>query len=185
MDEDSVGTHERSWTADKELILTNLLDNIKKLQNIHRVKYISLKQYLTYFRVPLIILSSMNSVFSVGLTLFISQKDTSVINCIFSLVCAIISAIELFLQVQRSMELELTSYHQYKMLAIKISSTLKLERTNREIEGTSFLNQVIDEYKNIVQNSIVNNDDVEDRLFDYVPPTRNILFSSPKTKIEV
>jgi hypothetical protein len=83
------------------------------------------------------------------------------------------------------MELELTSYHQYKMLAIKISSTLKLERTNREIEGTSFLNQVIDEYKNIVQNSIVNNDDVEDRLFDYVPPTRNILFSSPKTKIEV
>ena len=167
MEENSITSKEETWSNDIETILYNILDNIKILQKLHKDKYLKLKGYLMIFRLPLIILSSLNSVFSVGLSIFLSQSNTSVINCLLSLICAVISAVELFLQISKNMEVELSSYHQYKLLAIKISHTLKLDSRNREMEGSHFLNEVISEYKNIFENSLVNDSEIDGRLFKY------------------
>jgi hypothetical protein len=163
-DESSLGTKEASWSSDIEQVCQDLLFNIKQMQTTHKNNFLTLQKYLMYFRLPIIIISSTNSVFSVGLTIFISQQTTSVINCLLSLAAACISAIELFLGIQKQMDNELTSYHQLKLLSIRISHQLKLEPSNRETNGTIFLNSIMAEYTQFIENSLVNSHEIEDRL---------------------
>ena len=93
-----------SWSTDIETILSNLLENVNELQREHKAKYIALQSQLIYFRVPLIILSSVNSVFSVGLSAYVEQQAVSTINCLISLTCACISSVELFLNIHKNMD---------------------------------------------------------------------------------
>ena len=160
-------TKVESWSDDVSALCFNVLDNVKTLMSIHKNKYLSLKYYLSFFKLPLIIISSANSVFSVGLTLFMDQQNVSVINCFLSLICGIITAIELYLGIQKQMEVELGTYHQLNLLAIKISHQMKLEARNRTVEGHLFLNEIIADYKNIFETSLVNDLEIDNKLFKY------------------
>jgi len=152
------------WSTDIEQILHDIRSNSEILALHHKRSYLLLQSQLVYFRVPLIVLSALNSVFSVGLAVYIDQATVSTVNCLMSLVCAIISSVELFLQIQKKLELELTSYHGYYLLGTKISATLKLARHHREIEGISFLNTTISEYTNLFEQSCVNRVDIDDKV---------------------
>jgi len=154
-DSASENTAEESWTDDIELILKNINNNADYLQEEHRKKYLYLKCQLYYYRIPIIIFSSINSVFSVGLTFYIPQATTSAVNCLISLLCACISAVELFVGVNKSLDTSLSSYHGYKLLTIKISSCLKLARPNRELRGLPFLKDVVNDYNNLLEQSLV------------------------------
>jgi len=154
-DTKSEDSAEESWTHDIEDVLKNINYNADYLQEEHRVLYLRLKCMLYYYRIPIIIFSSLNSVFSVGLSIYIPQQTTSVINCLISLLCACISAIELFLGVNKSLDCSLASYHGYKLLSIRISSCLKLSSYNRELRGPAFLKEILSEYNNLLQQSIV------------------------------
>jgi hypothetical protein len=164
MDEKSEDSTELSWTQDIETVLRNINDNSDRLQEQHRRLYLNYSNQLYYYRVPIIILSSINSVFSVGLVQYVPQTTTSVINCLISLGCACISAIELFVGVNKSIETSLMTYHGYKLLSIKISTCLKLSRNNRELEGVPFLKEVIGEYNKLLEQSIVITDYLDDVL---------------------
>ena len=59
---------------------------------------------LKYFKIPVIILSSINSVIAIGLSTFIIQTLVSVITCIISLISAMLGSIELYLGIQKTME---------------------------------------------------------------------------------
>ena len=166
-DNESIDSKVESWSDDVNLLCFNLLDNTKILMNIHKNKYLNLKYYLSFFKLPLIIISSANSVFSVGLTLFMNQQNVSVINCFLSLICGIITAIELYLGIQKALEVELATYHQLNLLAIKISHQMKLDSKNRSTEGQLFLNEIISEYKNIFESSLVNDLEIDNKLFKY------------------
>jgi hypothetical protein len=165
----SEDTRADTWTEDINKLCFNILDNTKNLMEIHKEKYLKLKYNLSFFKVPIIVLSSINSVFSVGLSMYIPQQTVSITNCFISLICGIISAIELYLGIQKQMENELSSYHQLKILAIKISHQMKLNPKNRSTEGTLFLNDIMAEYKNIFESSLVNNEFniIDDKLFKY------------------
>jgi hypothetical protein len=154
-DDQSSGTIDH-WSTDIETVLHDIRSNSEILALHHKRSYLVLQSQLVYFRVPLIILSALNSVFSVGLSVYIAQPTVSTVNCLMSLICACISSVELFLQIQKKLELELTSYHGYYLLGTKISATLKLAREHREIEGISFLNTTISEYNNLFEQSCVN-----------------------------
>ncbi len=156
MDENkSIDSTEASWTTDIEEVLCNINVNSDYLQEEHRKMYLYLKCQLYYYRIPIIIFSSVNSVLSVGLSNYISQETTSVVNCIISLLCACISAIELFIGINKGMETSLAAYHGYKLLTVKISTCLKLSRNNRELEGVPFLKEVISDYNNLFEQSVV------------------------------
>lgn len=156
MDENSAdSTTELSWTKDIETILNHINKNADYLQEEHRKLYLSLKNQLYYYRIPIIIFSSINSVFSVGLTTYVPQTTTSVINCLISLGCACVSAIELFIGINKSMETSLVAYHGYKLLTVKISTCLKLSRANRELEGVPFLKEIVNEYNKLLEQSLV------------------------------
>ena len=160
---ESVSSTTESWSSDIETILSNVLSNCNLLLIEHK-----------YFKIPLIILASLNSVFSVGLNNFINQDIVSVITCLISLICACISSIELFLQLHQSTETSLIAYQGYEILSRKISSTLKLERKNRESHGLPFLTSILNEYNKLFETSLVLKINIPDKLISY-KPTENIL----------
>jgi len=184
-DNDSITSKEETWTDDINKLCFNLLDDIKALLEIHKNKYLYLDYYLSFFRIPLIIISSFNSVFSVGGTIYMNQQQVTVINSILSLVAGIISAVELYMQLNKKMEVELASFHSLKNLAIRISHQMKLNPNNRESDGTVFLNHIISEYKNIVEISLVNNISIGDKLFNYneIQPTKGRLLEMIKNPL--
>ena len=163
-DSNSTATTSDPWSTDIEEILEDIRANSEVLAKHHKDSYIKLHSQLVYFRVPLIIIAALNSVFSVGLNAYLVQSTVSTINCLMSLICACISSVELFLQIQKKMELELTSYHGYYLLGARISATVKLSRGNREVEGLVFLNNTVNDYNNLFENSCVNNNDIDDKL---------------------
>jgi hypothetical protein len=181
MDENiSVDSTEVSWTDDIEEVLRNVNENSDYLQEEHRRQYLYLKCQLYYYRIPIILFSSVNSVFSVGLSAYVSQKTTSLVNCMISLLCACISAIELFVGIHKGMENSLAAYHGYKLLTIKISACLKLTRKNRELEGVPFLKEVLSDYNNLLETSMVISpylDDILVRVGDMANPIRHRTFS--------
>jgi hypothetical protein len=175
-----------SWSKDIENILDNLLENINTLQAEHKHLYIQLQAKLIWFRIPLILLSSLNSVFSVGLSEYVDQSLVSTINCLISLICACISSVELFLNINKNMETTLQSYHGYKLLGIRISSCRKLDREHREKNAIGFMNECISEYKNLLEQSIVLITDLDDELLNYKAETKNVLltFGTPTKRIK-
>ena len=169
-----------SWTEDINSILLSLQDNCDQLQKLHKEKYLGYKGKLILFRIPVIILSSINSVFSVGLSIYVDQKTTSAINCLLSLFCATISAVELFLGINKKMEQSFTSYHGFKLLSIRIASMRRLDPENREEDGHTFLTSIITEYRNLFESSNVLRTKLHDRLL--IPPLNplHIFVENPK-----
>jgi hypothetical protein len=161
-----------NWSGDVEQVLHDIRSNCDILSKHHKDAYLKLQNSLVYFRVPLIVLSALNSVFSVGLSNYIEQKTVSSINCLVSLVCACISSIELFLQIQKKLEVELSSYQGFYLLGSKISATLKLSRQHRDVDGIPFLNSCISDYNNLFEQAIVNGNSYDDQLVSIVNPNK-------------
>jgi hypothetical protein len=161
---------ELSWTKDIEDMLDNILQNTNELSMHHCTRYLKIKKRLTWYKIPVLVMSGVNSVFSVALTLYVSQQITSVVNCLMSLSCAIITSIEMYLGLTKKLELELSSFQGYRLLGIKISALLKLQRANREVDGMPFLNGIISEYKALFEQSNVNHNVFHDRLTEPINP---------------
>jgi hypothetical protein len=161
-----------SWSKDMEDILEDIRFNSEALAKHHKESYISLQSQLVVFRVPLIVISALNSVFSVGLNAYLVQSTVSTINCLLSLICACISSVELFLQIQKKLELELTSYHGYYLLGAKISACIKLNPAHRDVEGMIFLNNIVNEYSNLFENSCVISKNIDDQLIKKIDPKK-------------
>lgn len=162
---DTPSDTETEWSDDIERILEEINYNCTIMSNYHKQTYLVLVGQLIYFRVPLIILSSVNSILAIGLTAFVnSQTVVSGINSVISLMCAVISSVELFLQIQKRSEVELLSHREYYLLGVKISSMLKLDRKRRQTKGLVFLNSIIADYTALYEASNVNNHELNDKL---------------------
>jgi hypothetical protein len=163
-----------NWSDDVEGVLHDIRSNCDIMSKHHKDAYLKLQNSLVYFRVPLIVLSALNSVFSVGLNAYLKQQTVSTINCLVSLICACISSIELFLQIQKKLEVELSSYQGFYLLGSKISATLKLSRAHRDQEGIPFLNSCISDYNNLFEQAIVNGASYEDQLVAIMNPNKQL-----------
>jgi hypothetical protein len=153
------------WSNDVEHILEEINHNCGIMSSHHKQAYLFLVGQLIYFRLPLIVMSSANSILAIGLSSFVeSQTTVSGINSLISLLCAIISSVELFLQIQKRSETELLSHREYYLLGIKISSMVKLQRKHRQVEGLTFLNSVMSDYTSLFESSNVDRVDIQDKL---------------------
>ena len=73
---------ENKWTGEVEEILEKLRINCVNLSEYHRKRFYHYKGYGKYFRIPLILLASINSTASVGLqhyNQFYSNKLSAVL----------------------------------------------------------------------------------------------------------
>jgi hypothetical protein len=141
------------WSNDIEEILENIRRNSVILSKVHKQQYLKLRHILLYFRLPIIVLSGINSVISVGLENYISQLYLSGIVCIISLFTGLIGSVELFLQIQQRTENELLMSKEYYILSIDIYKQLKLEREHRAVDGSSFLEEQFSIYTNLIEKS--------------------------------
>jgi len=163
-DTQSDQTDDQDWSADVEDILERIHDNSNVMSKYHKRNYLSLKGTLVYFRIPLIILGGLNSVFAVGMTRYIAQPIVSLLNCLLSLVCAIITSVELFLGIQAGMERELISQREYYLMAVDIQSVLSLERHHRSVNGKRYLDKILSDYNKLFSDSEVITTTLQDKL---------------------
>ena len=129
------------WSNEVENLCENLRINCVNLSEYHRRRYYKFKSYGKYFRLPMIILASINSTASVGLQPLLDQAVISGITCILGLIMGIIGAIELYMGIQTSMELEMKQSKEFYTLAIDLYKILSLRRDNRGEEGKDYLNK--------------------------------------------
>jgi hypothetical protein len=141
------------WTSDIETILNDVRENSVYLSQHHKKRYFYYKQVSTYFRVPTIILSSVASVASVGLTAYVKQESLSGIVCLMSLTIGIINSIELYLRIQDNLENELETSKKYYNLSIDIHKMLNLSHINREGEPKKVLEIYYKRYVDLVAES--------------------------------
>jgi hypothetical protein len=144
---------ENDWTADVETLLESIRINSVLLSNAHSKNYFNLKNNLQYYRLPVIILSGVNSIISVGAQPYMEQAHISLTTCLIALVCSIIGSIELYLSIQKSMELELSVSKEYYLLAVDIFKVLSLNREHRPIPAKDYLEAKYTEYRKLKENS--------------------------------
>ena len=132
---------------DVEQILDNLRINSVNLADYHRKRFYHFKSFGKYFRIPIIVLSSITASASVGLQPVIRQEIISGITCLLGFGVAVISSMEMYLGIQPAMDHEIALSRDYYSLAIDIFKCLNLSREHRSDEPKSYLDKKYAEYQ--------------------------------------
>lgn len=155
--------------------IENLLENIRLncvvLNKEHKKRYIKLKNTLKWFRIPIIVLSGINSLLSVSLQNYLEQGIISISTAMVSLTCGIIGSVELYLSIQQNMEMELITSKDYYLLGIDIFKILSLKEKNRNVELKAFLDEKFQVYQKLTENSNILEKKVLDKLCPVFEPT--------------
>ena len=144
-----------AWSTGLISVLESIRKNSVHLSNYHKKRYLKYKGYAKYFKIPLIILSGLNSVISVGLQSYLPQNYISVISCLLSLACAIITSVELYLGIQRTMENELLASKDFYLLSIDIFKMVTIDVADRLVNPRAYLEDKYKHYCKLVENSDV------------------------------
>lgn len=158
MEKESDGTleeksKEKIWTDNIERVLDHLRLNCAQLSNYHRYKYIYYKHQVKWFKIPIILLSGVNTFVAVGMQSVLGQYYVSIITSVVSLFCGIITGIEMFMKFQDKMVTELNTHRDYYKISIEIYKVISIDRKSREISGTTFLDAKFSEYEKIKSRS--------------------------------
>ncbi len=138
---------------DVEMILDNLRINAVNLADYHRKRFYHFKSFGKYFRIPIIVLSSITASASVGLQPLIRQDIISGITCVLGFGIAVISSMEMYLGIQSAMDHEIALSRDYYSLAIDIFKCLNLSREHRTEEPRSYLDKKYSDYKALRETS--------------------------------
>ena len=169
---------ENGWTDDICNLLSNYEHNCSTLANGYKNSYLELIQISKLFKIPIIFLSSANSIVAVGLSAYLDQMMVSNITCLISFICGLISSIELYLGIQKRIESQILSYRSYYLLSVKINNIMRLHPQNRNCDSMKFLTEIEDEYRDLFLNSNVLVRKMKDRLLTLdKKPTMNKLLS--------
>lgn len=165
------------WTQDIECVLESIRINSFLLSKEHKKRYFMLKHILLYFRLPIIIISGINSIVSVGFQPYLDQTTISMTSCILALVCSIIGSIELYLSIQKNMENELLTSKDYYLLSIDIFKTLSLQVDNRPVPAKEYLEKKYEQYVKLFENGNLLDKRITDKL-NPLPENLRTLVSS-------
>merc|ERR1711991_163237 len=125
--------------------------------------------YGKWFRLPLIVLASVNSTASVGLQPVLDQQIISGITCLIGMIMGVLGSLELYLGIQAAMELELKHSKEYYTLAIHLYKTLALRRENRLEDGKEYLNDKYSLYIKLCESSNLLEKQMKNDLLADVP----------------
>lgn len=115
---------------------------------------------------PVIVLSGINSIVSVGLQPYLEQRVISMTTCLLALICSIIGSVELYLTIQKSMEIELISQRDYYILSVDIFKTLTLSKEHRPVPAKEYLDKCCNMYCKFMEISNPISKNLEDKLCD-------------------
>lgn len=152
-EEEQHGGLEHTWTDNIERVLDQLRLNCSQLSNYHRYKYIYYKNQVKWFKIPIIFLSGVNTFMAVGMQANLEQNLISIITSMISLVCGIITGIEMFMKFQDKMVLELNTHRDYYKICIEIYKVISIDRKMRDGNGAMYLDAKFSEYEKIKSRS--------------------------------
>ncbi len=138
---------------DVELILENLRINCINLSEYHRRRFYHFKAYGKWFKLPVIVLSSITASASVGLQPVMNQSAISGLTCLLGFGIAVISSVELYLGITRDMDAELALSRDYYSLGIEIYKCLTLSREHRASEPKSYLDDKFSTFQSLCESS--------------------------------
>lgn len=172
---------ENDWTTDIENVLEAIRINSVILSNEHKKRFFTLKENLKYYRLPVIVLSGINSIVSVGMTPYMEQGAISITTCLLALVCSIIGSVELYLAIQKGMESELVSQRDYYLLSVDIFKTLSLTRDHRPVPAKDYLEKCYNIYCKLTESGNALSKKVVDKLCPL--PTTAVPPPSPSSRL--
>lgn len=144
---------EKTWSDNIERVLDNLRINCSQLSNYHKFKYQYCKSQVKWFRIPIIVLSGINTFASVGTQEHLDQRYISIISSCISLVCGIITGIEMFMKYQDKMEIELATHKEYYKISIDVYKMISIDRSLRKYTGKDFMDEKFNEYEKVKSRS--------------------------------
>ena len=153
-----------AFNTDIERLLDKIRQNCVIMSDYHKKRYLYLKERLKLFKIPIIILSSLNSVFSVGSQPYLEQGHISALVSGISLIVGILGSIELFMKVSENMEVELLAQREFYILSISIYKILQLDKENRNVDMKLFLEETFSQYQKLIENSNVVEKKIKDKL---------------------
>jgi hypothetical protein len=187
-----------SWSAEVEELLEKLRVNAVNMSEYHRKRFYHYKGFSKYFRIPLIVLASINATASVGLQPVLPQPIISGITCLIGMTMGIIGSIELYLGIQSNMELELTQSKEFYTLSIEIFKIISLRRENRPDDGKEYLNATYSRYIKLVETSNLMNRKMKIDLLTTIPnqyvdnsrattpsPSTTQLYQAPRNSLNI
>lgn len=145
--------YNEQWTEGIFDVLDRIRVNCYELSEIHSYKYEYYKEVAKAYRIPIIVLSGINTFAAVGLNDALDPQYVGILTSLISLACGIITAVELYLNVQKKMENELISHKDYYKLSLEIYKTIKIEADKRGVDGKTFLDDKFNAYEKLLQNS--------------------------------
>ena len=167
------------WSDDIENLLESIRQNCIHLTRHHKTRYFYYKQVGTWFRIPTVIISSIASVSSVGLTAYLSQANISGVVCLMTLSVSILNSIELYMKINETTELELETSKKYYQLSIDVHKVLQLNRINRKISGADALEKFYRDYTELYEASALVSNSYTDKLA--LIPKKALLFKQSPT----
>ena len=153
-----------NWNPQIEDLLNNIRLNCLSLEDHHKKLYFSIKEKVVWFKLPIIILSSLNAIVAVALTNYISQNIISASNCFMSFIIGTLTSISLYLKIEDRLESELMASKEYHKLSIEIFKVLSLKHSDRSIDGDAFLSDTYNQYIKLFERSNLTNLNFEDNL---------------------
>ena len=155
-----------TWTIRIDTLLHVLRENCNYMSKYHNYKYQYYKERLKWFRIPIIVFSAVNAFIAVGIQSYTAQENISAINSAISLICGVLTSVELFLNIQKKMENELLSHKDYYVLGLDIFKMVSLDVSRRNLDGRAYLDEKYNEYQKLMQNSNIVDIDYYTNIYD-------------------
>uniref|UniRef100_A0A2V0RBH3 SMODS and SLOG-associating 2TM effector domain-containing protein n=1 Tax=viral metagenome TaxID=1070528 RepID=A0A2V0RBH3_9ZZZZ len=152
------------WRRREEHI-SKIDDSVKHGHFAYKKRYERARKQLSYYKVPIIVLSSVNSVFSVGAERYFERHVIAAVTCILALTVGVVQALQIFFQVDERRENYLTTCRDMRRLHLKIMGTLNLERPQRACSADKFMAEIQAEYLEIIDKAVVIHTRKRDPMF--------------------
>ena len=153
-----------NWNRQIEGVLNDIRLNCNTLEDFHREQYFSVKKIVVYFKLPIIILSSLNAIVAVSLQPYLDQSYISASNCGLSFIIGTLTSISLYLKIEDRLETELLASKEYHKLSIDIYKVLSLKNEDRAVDGDKFLNDTYNAYVKLFERSNLLDIDFKDKM---------------------
>lgn len=150
------------WLA-AETILERVKHSCYRTHILYKKRYLLSRERLVYYDVPIIVFSSVNSVFIAGARNFLPDDVVEITTCMLALCVGIIQALRTFFKVDENRENCLTTYKDLFRLFCEVSIILDQPRTTRGVDPQKFMADKNGEYKEIMNRAIVLEDKKSDR----------------------
>jgi len=171
------------WSEETEDLLERLRVNCVNLSEYHRSRFYHFKSWNKYFRIPMLLLASVNSTASVGLNqVGVEQSVVSGITCVLGMIMGMITAVEMYLDIKSSMDKEMLQSKEFYTLATDIYRMLRLQPEERGEEGLSYLAKKFSQYTKLKEHSDLMKKKMKHDMLATIP--RGTKESSPTPSVE-